>query len=73
MIGFVLRALITAIGLWIATRWVSGIRIDDTTTLVHGVVADRLPREDRRLRAAPVGLRDESEALVVRRVIGWLI
>jgi len=34
MTGFVLRALITAIGLWIATRWVSGIRIDDATTLV---------------------------------------
>jgi len=32
--GFVLRALISAIGLWIATRWVSGIRIDDATTLV---------------------------------------
>jgi putative membrane protein len=34
MIGFVLRALITAIGLWIATRWVSGIRIDDAATLI---------------------------------------
>lgn len=34
MIGFILRALIAAIGLWIATRWVSGIRIDDATTLV---------------------------------------
>ncbi len=34
MIGFVLRALITAIGLWIATRWVSGIQIDNATTLV---------------------------------------
>jgi putative membrane protein len=34
MIGFVLRALITAIALWIATRWVNGIRIDDATTLV---------------------------------------
>jgi putative membrane protein len=34
MIGFILRALITAIGLWIATRWVAGIRIDDPTTLV---------------------------------------
>jgi len=34
MTGFVLRALIAAIGLWIATRWVSGIRIDDATTLV---------------------------------------
>jgi len=32
--GFVLRALISAIGLWIATRWVSGIRIDNAGTLV---------------------------------------
>jgi putative membrane protein len=34
MTGFVLRALMTAIGLWIATYWVSGIRIDDATTLI---------------------------------------
>lgn len=34
MIGFVARALISAIGLWIATRWVGGIRIDNATTLV---------------------------------------
>jgi putative membrane protein len=32
--GFVLRALISALGLWLATRWVSGIRIDDAGTLV---------------------------------------
>jgi putative membrane protein len=32
--GFVIRALISAIGLWIATRWVSGIRIDTAGTLV---------------------------------------
>jgi len=32
--GFVLRALISAIGLWIATRWVSGIRIDDAGSLI---------------------------------------
>jgi putative membrane protein len=32
--GFVLRALISAIGLWIATRWVPGIRIDNAGTLV---------------------------------------
>jgi putative membrane protein len=31
---FVLRALISAIGLWIATRWVAGIRIDSAGTLV---------------------------------------
>jgi putative membrane protein len=34
MTGFVLRALISAIGLWIATRWVSGIWIADAATLV---------------------------------------
>ena len=34
MTGFVLRALISAIGLWIATRWVGGIRIDNAGTLV---------------------------------------
>jgi len=32
--GFVLRALISAIGLWIATRWVAGIRIDNAGSLV---------------------------------------
>jgi putative membrane protein len=32
--GFVLRALISAIGLWIATRWVPGIRIDSAGTLI---------------------------------------
>ena len=34
MTGFVLRALMTAVGLWIATRWINGIRIDDAATLV---------------------------------------
>jgi putative membrane protein len=34
MTGFVLRALISAIGLWIATRLVSGIYIADAGTLV---------------------------------------
>jgi len=34
MTGFILRALITALGLWVATRWVSGIRIDDAGTLI---------------------------------------
>jgi putative membrane protein len=32
--GFVLRALISALGLWLATRWVHGIRIDDAATLL---------------------------------------
>ncbi|HEX5461421.1 MAG TPA: phage holin family protein [Steroidobacteraceae bacterium] len=34
MTGFVLRALISAIGLWVATRWVGGIRIDNAGSLV---------------------------------------
>lgn len=34
MTGFILRACITAIGLWVATRLVAGIRIDDPWTLV---------------------------------------
>ncbi|MGH8317150.1 MAG: phage holin family protein [Steroidobacteraceae bacterium] len=34
MTGFVLRAVISAVGLWIATRCVSGIRIDNAATLV---------------------------------------
>jgi len=34
MTGFIVRALISALGLWLATRLVAGIRIDDATTLV---------------------------------------
>jgi len=34
MIGFFFRAAIAALGLWIATRWVSGISIDSPTTLI---------------------------------------
>ncbi|MGH8300725.1 MAG: phage holin family protein [Steroidobacteraceae bacterium] len=34
MTGFIIRALISAIGLWIATRWVTGIRIDNAGTVV---------------------------------------
>ena len=34
MIGFLFRAVIAALGLWLATIWVSGIRIDTPTTLV---------------------------------------
>jgi putative membrane protein len=34
MIGFVFRAVIAALGLWIATRWVSGIHIDTPLTLL---------------------------------------
>ena len=38
MTGFILRACISAIGLWLATRLVSGIRIDDPTTVVLAAV-----------------------------------
>jgi len=31
---FVLRAVIAALGLWLATRWVPGLRIDDPATLL---------------------------------------
>ena len=34
MTAFVLRALISALGLWAATRWVPGITINDAGTLV---------------------------------------
>ena len=34
MIGFLFRAAIAALGLWLATRWVSGIVIDTPTTLL---------------------------------------
>jgi putative membrane protein len=34
MAGFLFRAALSMVGLWIATRWVGGIRIDDAPTLV---------------------------------------
>jgi putative membrane protein len=34
MAGFILRALIAALGLWLATEWVDGIIIDGPTTLL---------------------------------------
>ena len=34
MTGFILRAVISALGLWLATSWVHGIRIDNAATLV---------------------------------------
>jgi putative membrane protein len=34
MIGFLFRAIIAALGLWLATRWVPGIFIDSPGTLV---------------------------------------
>ena len=34
MIGFLLRAAIVAVGLWLATLWVRGVYIDGPTTLL---------------------------------------
>ena len=34
MMGFLLRAVISAIGLWLATQWVSGVHVDSTGTLI---------------------------------------
>ena len=38
MIGFLFRAAIAALGLWLATRWVTGIVITTPTTLVLAAV-----------------------------------
>jgi putative membrane protein len=38
MIGFLLRAVITAAGLYLATRWVPGVHINSTTTLLIAAV-----------------------------------
>jgi putative membrane protein len=34
MTGFLLRAVLTAIGLWLASEWVPGVRIDSVATLL---------------------------------------
>jgi putative membrane protein len=34
MIGFLIRAVIVALGLWVATTWVHGLRIDSPQTLL---------------------------------------
>jgi putative membrane protein len=34
MSGFLLRALLAAFGLWLASRWVDGVRVDDVPTLL---------------------------------------
>lgn len=34
MLGFLLRAAIVALGLWLATSWVKGISIDSPSTLI---------------------------------------
>jgi putative membrane protein len=34
MVGFLIRAVIVALGLWLATAWVSGVSIDTPETLL---------------------------------------
>jgi putative membrane protein len=34
MIGFLLRAAVVALGLWLATLWVKGVTIDSASTLI---------------------------------------
>ena len=34
MVGFLFRATLSMLGLWLATRWIQGVRIDDAETLV---------------------------------------
>ena len=34
MSGFILRAIMGALGLWLATRWVTGITADSAVTLL---------------------------------------
>jgi putative membrane protein len=34
MMGFLLRAVISAIGLWLATQWVAGVHVDSVGTLI---------------------------------------
>jgi putative membrane protein len=38
MMGFLLRAVITAIGLWLASQWVSGVHIDSTRALIFAAL-----------------------------------
>ena len=38
--GFLIRALIAALGLWLATRWVSGITVDDAGTILNPLLAE---------------------------------
>ena len=36
--GFILRAVLTAAGLWVATQWVPGVHVDTVTTLLIAAV-----------------------------------
>jgi putative membrane protein len=38
MTGFLLRALLSAIGLWLASMWVSGVRFDSPGTLIVAAI-----------------------------------
>jgi putative membrane protein len=38
MTGFILRAVIAALGLWLATLWLEGFRIDDSLTVLIAAV-----------------------------------
>jgi putative membrane protein len=38
MMGFLLRAVITAIGLWLASVWVHSVHIDSTSTLIWAAI-----------------------------------
>jgi putative membrane protein len=38
MMGFLLRAVITAIGLWLASVWVPAVHIDSTGTLILAAI-----------------------------------
>jgi putative membrane protein len=38
MLGFFVRAIIVALGLWVATAWVPGIRIDTPSTLLLAAI-----------------------------------
>ncbi|MDH4259887.1 MAG: phage holin family protein [Gammaproteobacteria bacterium] len=38
MTSFILRALIAALGLWLATEWVDGISVNSPTTLILAAV-----------------------------------
>ena len=38
MTAFIVRALIAALGLWLATEWVSGIHVSTPTTLILAAV-----------------------------------
>lgn len=38
MMGFLLRAVITAAGLWLATQWVTGVHVDTVPMLLFAAV-----------------------------------